>query len=172
LVKIGCMSRVTIDTAGSADLAIVREMLQEYAAWLAIDLSFQDFTSELRDLPGAYAPPGGDLFMARLDGQPAGMAAFRAWPALSERKRVEGSGGGAEMKRLFVRPSARGAGVGRALVDHVIDRARAAGYRRIVLDTLPIMRDAQRLYEQVGFRDVSPYYDSPIPGTRFMARPL
>jgi GNAT superfamily N-acetyltransferase len=155
------MSRVTIDTAGPADLAIVREMLQEYAAWLAIDLSFQDFTSELRDLPGAYAPPGGDLFMARLDGQPAGMAAFRAW-----------SGGGAEMKRLFVRPSARGAGVGRALVDHVIDRARAAGYRRIVLDTLPIMRDAQRLYEQVGFRDVSPYYDSPIPGTRFMARPL
>lgn len=73
------------------------------------------------------------------------------------------------MKRLFVRPSARGAGVGRALVDHVIDRARAAGHTRMVLDTLPIMRDAQRLYEQVGFRDVPPYYDSPIPGTRFMA---
>jgi ribosomal protein S18 acetylase RimI-like enzyme len=76
------------------------------------------------------------------------------------------------MKRLWVRPSARGLGVGRALVDRVLVEARERGYREIVLDTLPVMGDAQRLYERAGFHDVEPYYDSPVPGTRFMRRAL
>jgi ribosomal protein S18 acetylase RimI-like enzyme len=80
--------------------------------------------------------------------------------------------GVAEMKRLFVRPSARGEGLGRTLVSYVINAARQAGYRRMILDTLPVMRDAQRMYERFGFRDIEPYYDSPIAGTRYMALDL
>jgi putative acetyltransferase len=155
------MPPVTVSEATPADLASVRAMLHEYAAWLAIDLSFQDFAKEVRDLPGDYAPPGGALYIARLGDETVGMVAFRTSAA-----------GGAEMKRLFVRPSARGSGVGRALIEQVIERARAAGHARMILDTLPVMRDAQRLYEQFGFRDVAPYYDSPVAGTRFMARAL
>jgi ribosomal protein S18 acetylase RimI-like enzyme len=132
-------------------------MLEEYAAWIGVDLSFQDFRREVRDLPGEYAPPGGDLYIARHGGETAGMVAFRAGPD-----------GRAEMKRLFVRPSARGAGVGQVLVQHVIDAARAAGYRHMVLDTLPVMQGAQRMYERFGFRDIAPYYDSPIAGTRYL----
>jgi GNAT superfamily N-acetyltransferase len=151
------MSRICIERAGPADLAVVRAMLEEYAAWLGIDLSFQGFTRELDELPGEYTAPGGDLYIARIGPDPAGMVAFRA--------RAHGR---AEMKRLFVRPAARGTGVGRLLVQHVIDAARAAGHTHMILDTLPVMQDAQRMYEQFGFRDIAPYYDSPIAGTRYL----
>jgi ribosomal protein S18 acetylase RimI-like enzyme len=147
--------------AGPEDLADVREMLREYAAWLAIDLSFQGFAHELRDLPGDYAPPGGDLYIARLDDAVVGMVAFRAC-----------GNGRAEMKRLYVRNTARGAGVGRRLVDTALAAAGARGHHTMVLDTLPIMHSAQRMYEALGFQDVAPYYESPVPGTRFMARAL
>lgn len=132
-------------------------MLEEYAAWLRVDLCFQDFAKELAELPGDYAPPRGDLYIAREGDATVGMVAFRAHPS-----------GRAEMKRLFVRPQARGAGLGLALVARVIEGARAAGHKSMILDTLPVMSDAQRLYEQFGFRDIAPYYDSPIAGTRYM----
>jgi ribosomal protein S18 acetylase RimI-like enzyme len=155
------MPRVTVTRAEPGDLAEVRRMLDEYQAWVGVDLCFQDFTNEVRDLPGDYAPPGGDLFIARLGDDTVGMIAFRRRPD-----------GRAEMKRLFVRPSARGAGTGRALVERVIDAARRAGYTQLVLDTLPVMAGAQKLYEQFGFHDIAPYYESPIGGTRYMALDL
>jgi ribosomal protein S18 acetylase RimI-like enzyme len=77
-----------------------------------------------------------------------------------------------EMKRLFVRPSGRGSGVGRALATRVIQEARARGYAEVVLDTLPIMRRAQDMYLDLGFRDIDAYYPSPIVGTRYMALTL
>ena len=76
------------------------------------------------------------------------------------------------MKRLYVRNAARGSGVGRRLVETVLAAARARGHHTMVLDTLPVMHSAQRMYEALGFHDVAPYYASPIPGTRFMARSL
>jgi len=152
---------IVVARAGPEDLAEIREMLHEYADWLSIDLSFQDFTSELRDLPGDYAPPGGDLYIARLQHVAVGMVAFRA--------RGDGR---AEMKRLYVRATARGSGVGRRLVETVLAAARERGHHTMVLDTLPVMQSAQRMYEQFGFRDVPPYYESPIAGMRFMARAL
>jgi carbonic anhydrase len=155
------MSPVSIVPAGPADLPEIRTMLEEYAAWVGVDLCFQGFADELRGLPGGYAPPGGDLFIARIGINAAGMVAFRA-----------SASGAAEMKRLYVRPSGRGQGLGRALVSHVIGAARQAGYERMILDTLPVMRDAQRMYEQFGFRDIEPYYHSPIAGTRFMSLDL
>jgi GNAT superfamily N-acetyltransferase len=152
---------LVVARAGPEDLAEIREMLREYAAWLAIDLSFQDFTRELRDLPGEYAPPGGDLYIARLDDSIVGTVAFRQCGNRC-----------AEMKRLYVRSVARGSGVGRRLVETVLAAARARGHHTMVLDTLPVMHSAQRMYEALGFRDVAPYYESPIAGTRFMALAL
>ncbi len=150
--------RVNVGEAVPADYPSIREMLQEYAAWLAIDLSYQDFAREVRDLPGEYARPRGGLFIARKDEESAGMVAFRPC-----------SDGRAEMKRLYVRPRARGSGAGYLLVERALAEARAAGYEAMILDTLPVMGSAQRLYERFGFRDVAPYYESPVAGTRYMA---
>jgi len=140
-----------------ADLAAIREMLHEYAAWIGLDLSFQHFAQEVQGLPGDYEPPAGALLIARVDDEPAGMVALR-------RK----SDARCEMKRLFVRSEARGLGLGRQLAERIIAEAIARGYAEIILDTLPMMKDAQRMYERFGFVDIEPYYDSPVEGTRFM----
>jgi putative acetyltransferase len=157
------MSRPTplISDAAPDDLGSIRDMLHEYETWLGVDLGFQRFAREIEDLPGAYAPPSGALLIARLEQEPAGMVALRR---LDDRQ--------CEMKRLYVRTQARGAGVGRHLVERVIAAARTRGYREMVLDTLPVMQDAQRLYAALGFRDIAPYYASPIAGTRYMALSL
>jgi ribosomal protein S18 acetylase RimI-like enzyme len=146
-----------IREATTADLPDIRDLLEEYAAWVAIDLSFQGFAGEVADLPGEYAPPGGTLLISRVGGEAAGMVALRR---LDQTR--------AEMKRLYVRPFARGTSHGQHLVERAIAVARALGYRAIALDTLPVMQSAQRLYSKLGFRDVAPYYDSPVAGTRFM----
>ncbi len=132
-------------------------MLHEYAAWIGLDLSFQHFAQEVQGLPGDYEPPSGALLIARVDDEPAGMVALR-------RK----SDARCEMKRLFVRSEARGLGLGHQLAERIIAEARARGYTEIILDTLPMMKDAQRMYERFGFVDIEPYYDSPVEGTRFM----
>jgi len=154
-------AKPTITAATAGDLAEVRAMLNEYAAWVGVDLCFQNFTRELADLPGDYAPPDGALLVARGEAGLIGMVAMRR----RDRNR-------AEMKRLFVRDAARGTGVGRRLADRIIVEARARGYREICLDTLPVMQDAQRLYTRLGFQDIAPYYNSPIEGTRFMSLAL
>ena len=146
-----------IEDATAADLDAIREMLHEYAEWLKVDLCFQNFEAEVAGLPGDYAPPSGALIIARIDDRPAGMVALR-------RKDDERC----EMKRLFVRENARGVRLGRALAERIITEARTRGYREMVLDTLPVMQDAQRLYVALGFRDIEPYYVSPIGATRFM----
>jgi ribosomal protein S18 acetylase RimI-like enzyme len=147
-----------ISDAGAGDLAAIREMLHEYRDWLKVDLCFQQFDAEVQALPWQYEPPRGALLIARSGGTPVGMVALR--PRDDDR---------CEMKRLFVRDDARGSGLGRQLVERIIAEARARGYREMILDTLPIMQSAQRLYESFGFRDIAPYYDSPIAGTRYMA---
>ena len=148
---------MVIGDATAVDLPAIREMLHEYADWLKVDLCFQGFDAEVAGLPGDYAPPSGALLIARIEGRPAGMVALR-------RK----DDGRCEMKRLFVREAARGLRLGRALAERIILEARTRGYREIVLDTLPVMQDAQRLYVALGFRDIEAYYASPIAGTRFM----
>lgn len=150
-----------IEDATAADLPAIREMLHEYADWLKVDLCFQNFDVEVAGLPGDYAPPSGALLIARIDGQPAGMVALRK----KDDERCE-------MKRLFVRSSARGLRLGRRLAERIIAEGQARGYREMVLDTLPVMQDAQRLYVALGFSDIEPYYLSPISGTRFMSLTL
>jgi putative acetyltransferase len=150
-----------IQAASAGDIDRVRELLLEYQALLGVDLSFQGFHDEVRDLPGEYAPPGGRLLLARHEGVAVGCVALRA-----------AGGTRSEMKRLFVRPAARGLGVGNALVSRLLDEARGIGYTEIVLDTLPSMGDAQRLYEHFGFRDIAPYRPNPVAGTRYLGKSL
>ncbi len=152
------MENVTIRPALLADIPIVRAMLAEYVEWIGLDLAFQEIDDELDQLPGEYVPPRGVLLVAEDGGRIAGMIALRP---------LDGSI--CEMKRLFVRPEGRGRGLAKRLIAELLREARAAGYSEIRLDTLPMMGDAQSLYVALGFRDIPPYYDTPIAGTRFMA---
>lgn len=141
----------------SAELAVVRELFFEYQAELGIDLCFQGFAAEVEGLPGDYAPPSGRLLLAFRDGAPVGCAALR---------RVTGTR--CETKRLFLRPGARGMGLGRRLVESLLAEARSIGYDEIVLDTLPSMAEAQRMYERFGFPDIPSYRTNPVPGARYL----
>ncbi len=145
------------------DLRATADLFARYAASLPVDLSYQDFASELEALPGKYAPPRGALLLARdADGAPLGCVGLRP---ISPK-------GVCEIKRLFLLPGARGLGLGRALTEAVIEAARRLGYQELRLDTLPTMEAAIGLYEQIGFRRIAPYYAPTPPGTIFMSLEL
>jgi ribosomal protein S18 acetylase RimI-like enzyme len=145
------------------DLAAAVDLFRAYAVSLGVDLAYQDFEAELASMPGKYVPPTGALLLARSNsGAPLGCVALRP---------IEPDGC-CEMKRLYVAPSARGMGLGRALVEAIVETAAGIGYRELRLDTLPDMIDAQALYARLGFARIDPYYDTPIAGTVFMARAL
>jgi ribosomal protein S18 acetylase RimI-like enzyme len=135
--------------AVAEDVELVRELFREYADALGVDLSFQGFDEELAALPAGYDV----LLVAGSDGC-VGVRPF--------------ADGVCEMKRLYVRPSARGTGLGRALALAAIERARALGYRAMRLDTLPAMGEAQALYASLGFVEIPPYRHNPVAGSRFM----
>jgi GNAT superfamily N-acetyltransferase len=146
-----------IREAVGAEVGLVAELFCEYAELLGIDLSFQGFEDELAGLPGAYATPGGRLLLA-LDGAvAAGCVGLRPLEF-----------GICEMKRLYVRPPHRGTGLGRTLALAVIGEARAIGYERMRLDTLPSMGAAHDLYRSLGFAEIEPYAVNPVPGTAFL----
>ena len=135
-----------------------RSLFREYAAWLKIDLCFQNFERELAELPGDYVPPGGRLLLAYDSSQLAGCIALRR---LEEQT--------CEMKRLFVREEFRGQGLGRQLIAGIIQEAKQIGYRNMRLHTLPPkMNDAIGLYRSYGFKEIAPYYKNPVPGALFM----
>lgn len=149
---------VRLDTAsGASDLEHIRVLFREYADALGVNLDYQGFDEELRELPGSYAPPAGTLLLARNDGEVVGCVGVRP---IDERT--------AEMKRLFVRPSGRGLGLGRTLAEAAIRFATVTGYERMRLDTLPQMDRAQELYRSLGFMPIEAYRFSPVPGTVFL----
>jgi putative acetyltransferase len=129
-----------IPVEDQAALANARTLLAEYWDSFGFTPGFQNFGEELAGLPGAYAPPGGRLALATVDGELAGCVAMR---------RVDAQR--AEPKRLYVRPAFRGFGLGRALLEWVMNEARAAGYVELIGDTMPVMRDALALYDRMGF---------------------
>ena len=140
-----------------ADYAQARVLFEEYAAGLAVDLCFQGFSQELDILSQTYGPPGGALLLAEAEDSLAGCVAVRPIDAAI-----------CELKRLYVRSAYRGTGLGRRLANTALQAARDLGYQCIRLDTLPQMQAAQRLYENLGFRDIPAYYGEPMAGQRFM----
>jgi putative acetyltransferase len=140
-----------------AEIAGVRELFIEYAAWLGFSLAYQNFEEELASLPGKYAGPSGRLLLARVDEAPAGCGAIRQLePSVCE------------MKRLFVRHEFRGCGLGRKLAETLIGEAREIGYSAMRLDTVAEkMGDAVRLYVALGFHEIPAYYSSARAGTLY-----
>jgi GNAT superfamily N-acetyltransferase len=144
-------SLVLVEAA--SDLNEVRALFREYAASLSFALDFQDFDHELAALPGSYAPPRGALLLARN----GGCVGLRPLDETT-----------CEMKRLYVRPAARGTGLGLRLAEAAVAEGRRLGYARLRLDTVPGMETAQRLYHELGFREIDPYRANPVPGARFL----
>lgn len=151
--------------ASAADWAATREIFREYAGTLGVDLCFQDFDTELRELPGDYAPPRGHLLLARVGTQLAGCCALRPLDSVDYANACE-------MKRLYVRPAFRGLGLGRRLTEAIMDAGRLAGYNCILLDTLDDMEAARALYQELGFDEVPPYYHNPIAGAHYLKAQL
>lgn len=146
-------------------LAATRLIFQEYADQLGVDLCFQNFEAELAGLPGDYAPPQGCLLLALLDGEIAGCCAMRPLETVDYPNACE-------MKRLYVRQGFRGLGLGRQLAEAVLDAARIAGYHSVLLDTLNDMEAARALYEDLGFKDIPPFYHNPIAGAHYLKADL
>jgi carbonic anhydrase len=149
------------NAVGGRAIGQVSRLFEEYAEWIGIDLSFQNFDEELRGLPGEYRPPTGVLLLCRVEVEPAGCVAVRRL-----------SHDDCEMKRLFVRGAFRGHGCGERLAQRAIQWAAKAGYRRLLLDTLPSMGAAHKLYERLGFKETPPYRFNPVEGARYMALDL
>jgi GNAT superfamily N-acetyltransferase len=151
-----------IQAETTAQIEEARRLFREYEAWFGLALCFQNFDEEVAALPGKYARPEGRLFLAFADGNLAGCIALR---------KLED--GVCEMKRLFVREGFRGLGLGRILIEKLIDEARRLGYEKMRLDTYPPkMGKAVKLYESYGFREIKPYYHNPYGETLFMEKQL
>lgn len=155
------MEILQIRPATGADIPHLQKMLREYVEWIGLDLAFQEIDAELALMPGDYAPPLGALFVAVEGDRHLAMIALRPL-----------DGTVAEMKRLYVRPEARGRGLARRLIARLCEEAKRLNYTELRLDTLPMMGEAQALYEAHGFVDIEPYYETPIAGTRFMSKKL
>lgn len=148
----------TARIAVADDVEVVRALFREYALSLGEHAAYLvGFEEELAALPSGYD----FVLVAEVEGDAAGCVAVRPL-----------AGGACEMKRLYVRPSARGTGAGRALARASIEHARERGYAAMRLDTLPSMVEAGALYRSLGFTEIERYNDNPAPGVRFMELPL
>lgn len=155
------LSQIYLVRGADPRLEEIRKLFIEYAEWLGVDLAFQGFDEELASLPGSYAEPGGALFLSMRGRETAGCVAVRA---------IEGDV--CEMKRLWVRPRFRGQTLGLRLATAAIDAACRLGYRTMRLDTFDRMHDALRLYRSLGFHEIPPYYENPLPGAVYFQKSL
>ena len=156
ILKETCLLRIG-EIEREDDLNEVKKLFGDYASSLEISLDFQDFDQELAHLPGDYSPPDGSILIASWEGEVAGCVALRKF-----------ANGICEMKRLYTKPQFRTLGIGRALCEAIIVKARRIGYERMRLDTLPSMETARGLYASLGFKEIEPYRYNPIEGAHFM----
>ena len=144
------------------ELDAVRELFKEYEKELDENICFQSFDEELRDPLKKYGPPSGDLMLAYWEDEIAGCI------ALTKTKEH----GACEMKRLYVKPNFRKNKIGKMLVEDLLKSARERNYRIMRLDTFLKLQAAVKLYEQFGFKNISPYYDNPLEGVVYMEKEL
>lgn len=136
----------------------VRALFRTYLDHVAAPECFPSFEAELAALPGRFVPPEGCILLAEIGAEIAGVVALRPFEPRT-----------GEVKRLFVLPAFHGRGLGRLLMNALLERARATGYQRLLLDTIPGRMDAAiALYRSLGFRETERYYDDPIPGILYM----
>jgi GNAT superfamily N-acetyltransferase len=162
-------SYVVVPARTPADIAAARDLIVQYTEWLGIDLTFQSYAEELASLPGKYAPPVGDLFLAKLrgsDDEALGVIAVRPLQLVGVPDHC------CEIKRLYISPTARGAGLGKILVKRAVQSARELGYKHARLDTLAHMEAAQRTYMGEGFIECDKYYENPHENVVYMGREL
>ncbi len=159
----GAASTVEIRTAQAGDdLAFLRMLFVEYAEAFEYDTCFADFDAELDGLPAPYLPPAGNLWLARVDDAIAGCVALKPVTDITDDTPA------GEIKRLYVRPQYRGHRLGTRLIETVIAAARAAGHRRLVLDTVGSrMEQAVGLYTALGFVPHAPYHADAPAGVDF-----
>ncbi len=163
-MSIAVRSQCSIEPArGPEDFGAIAELFREYVAWLAVDHASRGVKSELASLPGFYAPPAGELYLARgQGGLPQGCIGIRPLPRA----------GACELKRLWVRPEARAAGLGRALFERGLAFAVEAGYREVYHDSLPRLAGSLALSTSSGFEPTERYYDNPVPEALFFRKVL
>lgn len=145
----------------TADYDTGKRLFLEYAESLGFSICFQNFEQELVDIQTQYGTPHGVLLLVQNDQETVGCAGVRRW-----------DGDIAELKRMYLRPSARGQGTGRRLLDSALEHARQLGYRNIRLDTLPSMEAAIALYRATGFEEIPAYRDNPFPDTLYLEKKL
>jgi putative acetyltransferase len=134
-----------------------RALVEQYAASLGVDLSFQNFNHELDHLADEYSPPQGAFLLAVEESRSLGCVGLRQHaPDIGE------------IKRLFIAPAARGRGLGRLLAEAIVAAGRQRGYRQLLLDTLASMNQAHALYASMGFRPTAPYRYGPVPGSAYL----
>lgn len=146
-----------VEAATDAHWVAAKSLIEEYAASLEVNLSFQGYPEEIARFPRDYVPPEGTVLLVYEGDEPAGVVALRR-----QRESV------CEMKRLYVRPRFRGRGFGRALSEELVRRAARLGYSKMRLDTLPTMDAALGLYRALGFREIPAYRYNPVAGARFL----
>ena len=151
----------TMPALSEETIAQARKLFREYSSTIGVEVCLGDFERELASLPGLYAPPGGRLLLAfdesrGIPGEAIGCGALRKFEAED-----------CELKRLYVRQAFRGQGAARGLMKELIAEARSIGYKRMLLDTLPPMEAAHKLYRSLGFHDIPAYQKNPIPGSLF-----
>lgn len=146
----------------------IRELLAEYTKMLlarvptfAGYLKRQGFERELTHLQEKYGAPHGRLYLVRVDGDPAGCVAMKR---LDENR--------CELKRLYIRPSFRGRGLARRLLEQLLADARAEGYEAMLLDTFPFLSRAVCLYRTLGFYEIPSYNNTPLENLIYMQKDL
>ena len=155
-----CAARAAVEIVAARtdrDYQTGRALIEEYAGYLGVDACLQGFSEEIANLRSLYGPPRGCLLLARVHGEAVGTVALRAC-----------ADGNCELKRLYVKDTHRGRGIGRALTQEAVASARGLGYQAIVLETLETMKEARKLYASLGFAETGAYGPDPATGVRHM----
>lgn len=154
------MNRIIIANTDE-EYAAASVLFQEYAAWLGIDLCFQNFDEELLQLKEMYGLPTGAILLYKEEDAFAGCVAIR-----------DKGNGIAELKRMYLRPQFQKRGIGKLLLEKALVIAKDLGYNKLRLDTLATMTPAINLYKAAGFYNIEAYYFNPEPDALYFEKEL